>query len=167
MPLQTPKHQALVGYHFRFPALESIDKNEPIVFNWPVGDSVYITPSRSWTYGQAQRRTDVAQQVQGLDLVTRPIDKKDHYIKRCVAVAGDTLQIIDRQVYINGKEGVNPSKLQYIYSIESETLVNARKLDQIGIDTNDHPGGYPTFRRNKHSRSNANGTGTPGSKDRR
>jgi len=129
--------------YVRLPALEKIKRNEPIVFNWPVGDSVYLTPERSWTYGQAQRRPDVAELVRGLDLITRPIDKKDHYIKRCVAIAGDTLQIIDRQIYINGKEGINPSKIQFIYTVMSQTPLNTKKLEEIGIDPNDHPGGYP------------------------
>ena len=126
----------------RLPALEKIKRNDPIVFNWPVGDSVYLTPERSWTYGQAQRRPEVAEMVKGLELVTRPIDKKDHYIKRCVAIAGDTLQIIDRQLYINGEEAINPSKLQFIYSVQSNTPLNSKKLEEIGIDPNDHPGGY-------------------------
>lgn len=127
----------------RLPALEKIKRNAPIVFNWPVGDSVYLTPERSWTYGQAQRRPEVANLVKGLDLITRPIDKKDHYIKRCVAIAGDTLQIIDRQLYINGAEAVNPSKIQYIYNVVSQTPLNTAKIEEIGVDPNDHPGGYP------------------------
>ena len=127
----------------RLPALESIDHNEPIVFNWPVGDSVYLTPLRSWTYNQAQRDPFVAQQVRGSNLIVRPIDKKDHYIKRCIALPGDTLQIIDRQVYINGDPVVNPSKLQFKYSVNSEVPLNPERLRSIGVDPNDHPHQHP------------------------
>lgn len=127
----------------RLPALESIDRNEPIVFNWPVGDSVYLTPMRSWTYGQAQRDQFVAQQVRGQELITRPIDKKDHYIKRCIALPGDTLEIRDRQVYINGEAAVNPSKLQYKYSVKSDIPLNPERLRMIGVDPNDHPHQHP------------------------
>ena len=41
--------------YYRLPALEKIERNKPIVFNWPVGDSVYITKSRSYTLGQVAR----------------------------------------------------------------------------------------------------------------
>jgi len=98
----------------RLPAFEEIDRNKPIVFNWPVGDSVYITSQRSYTVGQA-RRSDGAipdrelwQKVKKEDYVVRPIDKKDHYIKRCIALPGDSIQIIDRQVYVNGKKSKEP-----------------------------------------------------------
>ena len=125
----------------RLPAIQKIERNDPIVFNWPVGDSVYLTSQRSWTYGQAQRRPDVARLVRGQKLITRPVDKKDHYIKRCIGLPGDSLQIIDRQVYINGKEIENPTNMQFIYAIGTPTPLNAKKLEEIGIDPNDHPGG--------------------------
>ena len=119
----------------RLPALESIDRNEPIVFNWPVGDSVYLTPQRSWTYGQAQRQPEVAQQVRGAKLITRPIDKKDHYIKRCIGLPGDSLEIRERQVYINGKEAENPRHLQYVYMVDApQGRINRDKLEEIGAD---------------------------------
>ena len=129
----------------RLPALEKIDRNDPIVFNWPVGDSVYLTAVRSWTHGQATRRPEVAREVRGSSLITRPIDKKDHYIKRCIAVAGDSLQIIDRQVFINGEEAENPSNMQFIYSLTSNTPINRTRMDQLGIDADDHPYGYPNL----------------------
>ena len=131
--------------YYRLPALEKIDRNDPIVFNWPVGDSVYLSPSRSWTYGQAQRRPEVAAEVRGQKLITRPIDKKDHYIKRCIAVAGDTLQIIDRQVYINGEKAENPSKIQFMYTVDSSIPLNRERLKELGINPDDHPYGYPNL----------------------
>ncbi len=88
----------------RTKALETIDLNDPIVFNWPIGDSVYLAPGRS--YGVAQARWDpyVKSQVKGMKLRVRPMDKKDHYIKRCLGTPGDSLVIRDRVVYINGEE---------------------------------------------------------------
>lgn len=110
-------------YH-RLPALEKIDHNKPIVFNWPVGDSVYITSQRSYTVGQARRAEgmindrELWQKVKKEDFVVRPIDKKDHYIKRCIALPGDSLQIIDRQVYVNGVKADNPKEMQFGYHIK-------------------------------------------------
>jgi signal peptidase I len=78
--------------YYRLPALEEIQRNSPVVFNWPVGDSVIIDPTRSWDVHQARLRNG-GKLPASADLITRPIDKKDHYIKRCVAISGDSVQI--------------------------------------------------------------------------
>jgi signal peptidase I len=49
-----------------------------------------------------------------------PTDLKTNYIKRCMAIGGDTLQIIDRQVYINGAPVENPTQLQYTYKVYTQ-----------------------------------------------
>ncbi len=128
----------------RLPALESIDHNDPVVFNWPVGDSVYITPSRSWTVGQVNRMSKnflghpsmrpLRNKKKNKDFIVRPIDKKDHYIKRCIGIPGDTLQIIDRQVYINGQAVQNPQKIQFRTLVSTPSPINDKKLEDIGID---------------------------------
>jgi signal peptidase I len=46
-----------------------------------------------------------------------PEDNQTHYVKRCMAIAGDSIQIIDRQVFINGKSVTNTSSLQYTYTV--------------------------------------------------
>ena len=118
--------------YFRLPALESIDRNEPIVFNWPVGDSVYLSPSRSYTAYQVKTNPEAKRDVGDAKLITRPIDKKDHYIKRCIAIAGDSLEVRDRQVYINGVAVKNPKHMQLMYQIQSEGL-NWQKVEEMGI----------------------------------
>ncbi len=121
--------------YFRLPALTTVKRNDPFVFNWPVGDSVYVTPNRSWTHFQTLTQPEAAEDCRGLPLIVRPLDKKDHYIKRCVAIAGDTLQIIDRQIYINGKVGQNPSHMKYGYQVISKSVtLNWKKLDSWGIN---------------------------------
>ncbi len=127
-------------YH-RFPALENIERNKPIVFNWPVGDSVYITDVRSYTVGQVRRKKaylsydpQLASKVSNNDFVVRPIDKKDHYIKRCVAIPGDTLRVVNRQIFINGQKGINPSHMQFDNRLQAPANgVNKQKLDEWGI----------------------------------
>lgn len=126
-------------YH-RLPRMESIERNKAIVFNWPVGDSVYITSQRSYTVGQARRAEgaiadrELWQKVKNEDYVVRPIDKKDHYIKRCVAMPGDSLQIIDRQLYINGQIAQNPEKMKFGYFIlPPKSGISARFLEKYEI----------------------------------
>ena len=43
----------------------------------------------------------------------RPVDKRENYIKRCIAIPGDTLLIVDKQVYLNSKANENPADMQF------------------------------------------------------
>lgn len=87
--------------YFRFPGYEKIKNNDIVVFNWPT-DTLYNM------YKVADKRYD------------KPIDKKTNYVKRCVGIAGDSLEIKDGNVYINGKELILPerAKPQFFYKIK-------------------------------------------------
>ncbi len=128
--------------YFRLPAIREIKRNDPIVFNWPVGDSVYITSTRSYTVNQVERNKaqylandrELRQKVRDNDYVVRPNDKKDHYIKRCIGAPGDSLQIINREVYINGSPGQVPENVQYSYITNlNGTTINKRDFIDIGL----------------------------------
>jgi signal peptidase I len=140
--------------YYRLPAISSINTGEPFVFNWPVGDSVYVTRLRSYTVSQVnsdpifiQSDRELAEKVRQKSYVVRPVDKKDHYIKRCVAGPGDTIQIINKQVFINGKAQKNPRHLQYFYTIglPQGISVSTKKLESWGIDDGDKGGSGPMF----------------------
>ncbi|MFZ1748745.1 MAG: signal peptidase I [Saprospiraceae bacterium] len=141
--------------YYRLPAIEKIEAGKPIVFNWPVGDSVYITSSRSYFVSQIQRQPEYMMgdrelevKVRNKDFVVRPLDKKDHYIKRCVAGPGDSLKIVDRQLYLNNQPVKNPTHLQFLYDIllPPTVTVNNKKLDEWGIDFGDNAiGGRELF----------------------
>jgi signal peptidase I len=127
----------------RLPALEKVEHNKPVVFNYPEGDSVYVFPERTWSVHD-QRRGSIpfpySQQISSgrSKLVARPMDKKDHYIKRCIGLPGDTLQIRDRQVYINGRPAVNPRYLQYTYIVRfPSSAINTRAFADWGISNED------------------------------
>ena len=129
--------------YYRLPALEAIDRNDPVVFNFPEGDSVYVFPDRTWSIYDYRRGAVPAGQAQQIEtgakkLVVRPMDKKDHYIKRCIGIAGDSLQVIGRQVYINGKPAENPKHLQYMYVVTFPgNAINTRKFPEWGINNSD------------------------------
>ncbi|MFM2393653.1 MAG: hypothetical protein RLZZ546_1635 [Bacteroidota bacterium] len=133
-------------YH-RLPAIEKVEAGKPFVFNWPVGDSVYLVPERSYFIRQVTddllaRDKNLANEVRNKNLRVRPIDKKDHYIKRCVAVAGDTLQIINRQLYINGKVFKNPKNIQFSHFVRTSPNFNynKKKFSEWGISEEDFHG---------------------------
>jgi signal peptidase I len=116
----------------RLPALEPVQRNTPIVFNYPDGDSVIIQPNRTYNINDIKR---MGAEPSNMPLTVRPIDKKDHYIKRCVAIAGDTLEIRNRQIHINGQASPNPSGLQFRYRISGG--VSAEKLSELGVNLED------------------------------
>lgn len=131
----------------RLPAIRDIKNKDLIVFNWPVGDSIYQTKKRSWTVNQVERKKqfllsqdrELIALDKNQDYITRPLDKKDHYIKRCIGIPGDTLHIRNKQVFINGQKQENPSKVQFRYQVIFPSGVNASKLDSWGIDEGDMP----------------------------
>ncbi|HMK06266.1 MAG TPA: signal peptidase I, partial [Flavobacterium sp.] len=86
--------------YFRFPGLQKIERNDIVVFNWPV-DTVYKF------FDTSGRKAN------------KPIDKKSNYVKRCVGAPGDSLSIRDGFVFINGKKLVLPerAKPQYSYTV--------------------------------------------------
>ena len=132
--------------YYRLPALEDIDRNEAVVFNFPAGDSVIIEPGRTFDIYQ-WRRQGYDKQFPGKKVITRPLDKKDHYIKRCVGLPGDTLQIKDGQLHINGKKAPNPTHMQFTYKVStsSGTAPNIAKIEELGVNIFDldPPGSQP------------------------
>ncbi len=131
--------------YYRTPGFSKVKRNDPFVFNWPVGDSVYVTKMRSYTVAQVkqtpgmlQRDRELRQMVKKRDYIVRPIDKKDHYIKRCVALPGDSLRIINRELYINGEKGEEIEHVQFLYEVSlPQGTVNKKKLVEWGINPSD------------------------------
>jgi len=74
-----------------------------------------------------------------------PADLRTNYIKRCVAVAGDTLEIRDGQVFLNGKPGVTPPGLQttYFMQVDNPNDEVLAALRAQGVVEYDQPGGMP------------------------
>ncbi len=64
----------------------------------------------------------------------RPVDQRTFYVKRCVALAGDTLELKDGQVYVNGKYNDDPENLQFNYRILLDTdSIKSDTLTKLGI----------------------------------
>ena len=120
---------------YRLPAIEEIDPMDPVVFNYPEGDSVYVTPGRTWSVYDLRREPRIEQNYKATryGLRVRPIDKKDHYIKRCVGVPGDSIKIIDRQLYRNGSPAANPEHLQFRYKVTAPDGISQTKMDEWGV----------------------------------
>ncbi len=127
--------------YYRLPAIQSVQRNKPFVFNWPIGDSVFITPTRSWNIEQIRqmsppqlRQAQIPYPFDDSKLVIRPLDKKDHYIKRCVAIAGDKFEVRDRQIYINDQPAPMPQKVQFLYTVSGNGNLNSEEMIDWGVN---------------------------------
>ncbi|MFN6039083.1 MAG: S26 family signal peptidase [Bacteroidota bacterium] len=70
--------------------------------------------------------------------LARPIDKREHYVKRCVAIAGDLLEIKDGQLYINNKPAENPEHLQHFYNVIcNPDIINEEWLDKNNVNVDE------------------------------
>lgn len=70
----------------------------------------------------------------------RPVDKRENYVKRCIAVAGDELKIVNKQVYINGKKAENPKRMQFSYFVAHPTglqTLSLKKRKELNINEED------------------------------
>ena len=65
--------------------------------------------------------------------VYRPVDRRENYIKRCVGLPGDRLQIIDREVYINGEKQARPDGVQHFCEIRTLRPLTPKDYDQLEI----------------------------------
>jgi signal peptidase I len=104
-----------------------VKRNDIVVFNLPVGDTVIndeVNFGSRVTYYQAIRdeggNRNVIWDKYGSIIITRPVDKRENFIKRCVGIAGDTLEIRNGVVYINGKMNDIPKGLETNYLLETK-----------------------------------------------
>ncbi len=126
---------------------KSIERNDPVVFNFPEGDTIVWAQNAMYkrygtnNYYNFKRHYNLNDAVlknpKNFEVKTRPIDKRDHYIKRCVAIAGDKLEIKDRQVYVNGQAVENPKNIQYKYNVIASSPLNESRLLEWGVNIDD------------------------------
>jgi signal peptidase I len=138
-----------------------VKRNDVVVFNFPAGDTVvlamtersYYSIVRDYALQLQQNDQMLHRHVRPLedylpearDLVwdefeidVRPVDKRDNYIKRCVAIPGDTLQLINGQIYISGVPDADFEGNQHRYFVRTDgTPINPKAFERLGIARDD------------------------------
>ena len=71
------------------------------------------------------------------DIISRPTDRRENYVKRCVGLPGQTLQIRNRIVYLDGKPNKEPDNVQYSYFVKLKQSLPENLIEQLGITTED------------------------------
>jgi signal peptidase I len=145
----------------RLAGFTNIRNDDIVVFNFPEGDTVLVQYQSDSYYLQLRR---VAGEYEGRDkivgkplqpferymgmarkyvlanneITVRPVDKRDNYIKRCIALPGDTLRIVNTQVYVNGKPQEQFPKIQFRYLVQTDgSRINTRTLEKLNIYKDD------------------------------
>lgn len=118
----------------RLPGLSDIKRNDVVVFNYPQGDTVALE-QQDIDYYQMVRSEGWKEINTRYTVVSRPVDKRENYIKRCIGIAGDTVSMKAGLVYVNGKpEKLKPTG-QFSYEVTFKTPdVNPAVFEDIGFN---------------------------------
>lgn len=140
----------------RIAGLAEIRRNDIIVFNFPAGDTVVIGMDNPDYYsqirtnaryfmeedtalGRAKAESIVREKMwERFEIISRPVDKRENYIKRGVGMPGDVIESRHGQLFVNGAEADNPEQLQYCYRVRTNgTPVNRMRLQELGVSLDD------------------------------
>lgn len=148
----------------RLPGFGDVERYDAVVFNFPNGDSIVVDAYLAGhdyhalvrqraigfaggdpvAYEQDRARFNRMsrkdwQRTHGIK--ARPVDKKEHYVKRCVGLPGEDLAIVDRKLYIDGKEVDSPPGLQFNYLVRLKREADLRILrERLGLTNIDIQG---------------------------
>jgi len=119
-------------YH-RLPGLSEIKRNDIVVFNLPVGDTVALE-NQEVSYYTLLRQADWKTVNSQYTITSRPVDKRENIIKRCIGIPGDVVRMTSGIVYINDKAEPLKNTGQMPYKIETKTTdVNFDVLKELGF----------------------------------
>ena len=129
-------------YH-RLKGVRSVERFDIVVFNFPAGDTValkvqnpdYYTLCQFEPGGAAAVRSNKAKYG---DVIYRPVDRRENYVKRCIGLPGEMLQIKNNIVYINGKAIAEPENVQYNYLIQTDGReIDEATWENLGVSIDD------------------------------
>ncbi len=105
--------------YYRVFEFDRVKRNDAVVFNFPAGDTVVIQ-HQDRTFYQLERDYGRANLEREFDIVARPVDKRENYIKRCVGVPGDKIEVIESKLFVNDKPAYQAKGVQYSYLVNTD-----------------------------------------------
>lgn len=163
---KTKAYSELIQWPYkRIGGTSKIERNDIIVFNFPAGDTVVVGVENPDYYSQlrsnaryfrAQNPGLSQEEAENLvrekmnerfEIITRPVDKRENYIKRGVGMPGDVLEMKNSILYVNGEPADQPEDLQFDYEVRTNgTPINKMKLQDLGIALEDISMPSPAYR---------------------
>ncbi len=142
MPLSNGQRESYLKWiklpYHRYPGFRNIKRFDAVVFNYPDGDTVCTAFQSNRSYHDMAREYG-REALYGNPsvfgrIVVRPVDKRENFIKRCIALPGETLEIKGQQVFINGNAVENPHDLEYNYALRmTESMEDyLQSMSQMG-----------------------------------
>ena len=156
MPL-TAKTKSYVEWikfpYYRFWGFQDVKRNDAVVFNYADGDTVALENQSVSYYQLVRDHEEYFKQIYGNNyregigwqevqnnytIAARPVDKRENYIKRCVGMPGDKLEIKDRELFINDKAAFVPKNIQYQYIVYTNgTDISPKMRQKLDINEED------------------------------
>jgi signal peptidase I len=132
----------------RLAGLSKVKRNDVVVFNFPNGDTIVDGFTQEIIDYYDTKRQMGAQgfdnwlKLNNCKLIQRPVDKKDNYVKRCVAIPGDTLEIRHSQLFINSEPAQSFPGQEYSYTLMLKENLPTTVFTKLGLSNEDLQKGY-------------------------
>lgn len=119
----------------RLKGIREVRRDDKVVFSFPNGDTVLSQiPEADYYYYVRMYGREYAQKTYG-PIIVRPDDRKDNYVKRCVAIAGDSLVIVNGKIIVNGEPQKNYPGIQNSYTVFTNgTRINPKIIEEMGLN---------------------------------
>jgi len=136
-----------------------VKNNDPIVFNFPAGDTVVVEEQTTSYYEIVRRRAREMKDMESgsslkpfnyyyqkarkevqerYTVIYRPVDRRDNYVKRCIGIPGDTVTIRSGVLYVNGKLVPDNGTQQTTYAVATNgTSINPKAFERLNISKSD------------------------------
>ena len=140
--ITTPSYLKMVQLDYkRLPSIRDIKRNDVVVFNFPAGDTIINLPEfgSKIPYYDVLRSPEFNGDREKLTaqypILVHPIDKTDNYIKRCVGLPGDVIQIKNSQLWVNGQPAniADNAQTEYIVETNGKPILEDYIEDSLGI----------------------------------
>lgn len=118
-----------------------VKRNDIVVFNFPAGDTVALKVQNPDYYNlveQYGRENVLTDKATFGEVIYRPVDKRENYVKRCIGMPGDTIEVRNNQVYIDGVAAKNPEDMQFNYFVETDgSAISEEQFRLLDISKDD------------------------------
>lgn len=145
----------------RIAGFGDVKRNDIVVFNFPAGDTIIVGEENPDIYTRLREESIIFKEndisigkevlsdeeyylmaknyiTKNYEVRSRPVDKRENYIKRCVALPGDVIEIIDGDVVINGQSQFDIKTKQFNYIVLTDgSNINPKKFDDLDIASDD------------------------------
>lgn len=119
----------------------NVKRNDIVVFNFPAGDTVALKVQNPDYYNlveQYGRENVLTDKATFGEIIYRPVDKRENYVKRCIGMPGDTIEVRNNQVYIDGVAAKNPEDMQFNYFVETDgSAISEEQFRLLDISKDD------------------------------